>query len=155
MPMSSTLESETPVLTAAGREQLEARLDRALEALAVLAERMSHGDISDTDREEHRWLLRTVEELTAVLHNARGIGEIDEDPTIVELGDEVVIEFDDGTVDTYALVHPVEINPAEARISVASPLGDALLGAHAGDRVTVHAPSGAYECVIRERRRLA
>lgn len=147
--------SEALVLTAAGRERLEARLDRSLESLASLAERMSQGNISDSDHQEYRWLLGVVEELTAVLHNSCALSEIDEDTSIVESGDEVVIEFDDRTTDTYALVHPVEINPAAARISVASPLGQALLGAHEGDRVTVDAPSGAYDCVIRERRRPA
>lgn len=155
MSITSTFRSEAPVLTTAGREELEERLDRALDDLASLAERMSRGNVSDADRGEHRWLLGLVEQLTAVLHNSRAACEGDEDPTVTEFGDEVVIEFDDATTDAYALVHPVEIDQAATRISVASPLGQALLGADKGDRVTVQAPSGAYDCVIWQRRRRA
>lgn len=151
----TTVGPEATVLTAAGRRQLESRLDRSLGALADLAERMSHGQASEEDREEHRWLLHHVEQLSAVLQRAHDVGDVDEDPSVVELGDEIDVEFDDGTVGTYALVDPIETSSAEARISTASPLGRALLGARPGACVTVRAPAGAYRCVVRERRRLA
>lgn len=154
MRSSAVVGQDVMLLTAAGRVQLEVRLDRSLTALADLAERMSQGEVSEDDREEHRWLLGHVEELTRLLQHARDVADVDEDPTIVELGDAVVVEFDDGTVETYALVDPVETSSADGRISAASPLGDALLGARAGDRITVRAPAGAYECVVRTRHRL-
>lgn len=155
MQSSATVTPEVTVLSAAGRHQLEARLEGALERLANLAERMSLGETSEDDRDEHRWLLAYVQELTAVLQHARDVGDVDEDPAIVELGDAVVVEFDDGTVETYALVEPVETSSADGRISITSPLGEAVLGAGVGDRVTVHAPAGSYDCVVRDRRRLA
>lgn len=155
MRSSTMVGQDATVLTSAGRAQLEARLDRSLATLADLAERMSQDGASDADREEHRWLVGHVQDLTRVLQHARDVADVDEDPTVVELGDAVVVEFDDGTVETFALVDPVETSSADGRISVASPLGGAVLGSGVGDRLTVRAPGGSYGCVVRARRRLA
>lgn len=149
----SWVQTDAPVLTAAGRRELEQRLDRALDALAQLAERMNAGERGADELAEYRRLLGQVEELNAVLARAADAATVDEDPTIVEVGDEVDVETDDG-LETYAIVHPAEANAAAGRISVASPLGRALLGARPGDRVVVDAPMGAYPCTIRARRRL-
>lgn len=147
--------SNPTVLTAAGRRDLQQRLDRALEALAHLAERMSAGERGADETAEHRQLIRQVEEITAILQRAEAVGDVAEDPSIVELGDEVDVQMPDGAVDTYALVHPVEANRAAGRVSVTSPLGQALLGARPGDTVSVAAPAGPYDCTIRARRRLS
>ena len=150
----SSAQTDLPVLTTAGRRNVQQRLDRALEALARLAQRMSAGERSPDEFAEHQRLLDQVDQLTAVLARAADVGDIDEDPTIVEVGDEVDIEIAGG-VDTYALVHPVEANASEGRISVVSPLGRALLGARPGASVRVHAPAGDYTFTLLERRRLA
>jgi transcription elongation GreA/GreB family factor len=143
------------VLTTAGRQLLHERLDRCLDTLVDLAERMSRGERGEEDLAEHRRLLGQVEELSAVLQRAEDVGSVTEDPSIVELGDEVVVEFADGSVETYALVHPVEASAADGRISVTAPLARALLGARPGEHVVVEAPAGAYACRVRRRRRLA
>ena len=143
-PSSPTRQRRELVLTAAGRGRLQERLDRCLDALVDLAERMSRGECSDEDLVEHQRLLKEVERLTAVLHQADDVASVAEDPRIVELGDEVVVEFEDATVETYALVHPVEASSRDGRISIASPLGRALLGRRPGDRVVIDAPAGHY-----------
>jgi transcription elongation factor GreA len=43
---------------------------------------------------------------------------------------------------TFTLVGPDEANPAQGRISIASPTGRALLGRRAGDEIHVQAPAG-------------
>ncbi|MGE3594815.1 MAG: GreA/GreB family elongation factor [Dehalococcoidia bacterium] len=43
---------------------------------------------------------------------------------------------------TYLLVEPREADAARGRISVASPVGTALLGRRAGDTVTIRVPAG-------------
>lgn len=43
---------------------------------------------------------------------------------------------------TFTLVGPDEANPAQGRISIASPTGGALLGRRAGDEIQVQAPAG-------------
>ena len=146
---------DTPrVLTAAGRRDVELRLERAQEALVKLDERMKAGERTPDEIAEHERLTAQVEQLTAILEQSSDVAAVDEDPTIVEVGDEVDVEDEDGDVETYALVHPAEANASEGRVSVESPLGQALLGARPGDEVVVQAPGGAYTCVVRDRRRL-
>ena len=153
--VASSLHDDPLILTAAGRQQLQERLDRALDALAQLSQQMRAGDRSPEDAAEQQRLTEQVEDLTAVLARARDVGNVDEDPTIVEIGDEVDVEMDDGDVDTYALVHPAEASVTHRRISIASPLGRALMGARTGDVVRVDAPAGSYVCTVRARRRLS
>jgi transcription elongation GreA/GreB family factor len=153
--MAVQTQSNPTVLTEAGRRDLQQRLDRTLEALADLSERMSAGERGADEIAEHRQLVRRVEQLTTTLRQAEAVGSVEENPAIVELGDEVDVEMPDGAVDTYALVHPVEANHAAGRVSITSPLGLALLGARPGDTVTVAAPAGTYDCTIRGRRRLS
>ncbi len=58
------------------------------------------------------------------------------------------IRLDDGTDETYVIVHGVEAVVDDARISVESPLGQALLGRRVGDTVEVAVPMGSYRCTI-------
>lgn len=53
-----------------------------------------------------------------------------------------------GEAKTVKLVHPVEADPQEGRLSVLSPLGSALLGRGTGARVLVGMPDGR-ESVVR------
>jgi len=152
---ASSARPDVMVLTSDGRQHLNERRDRALEALAQVAERLKAGQAGEEDLAERQRLLGQVEECNRVLARAADVAAVDEDPTIVEVGDEVVVEDDEGGVETFALVHPAEANADDGRISAASPLGRALLGARPGDRVVVDAPAGAYPCVVRTRRRLA
>lgn len=43
---------------------------------------------------------------------------------------------------TYTIVNPHEANLREGKVSIKSPIGDALLGHRAGDTVDVHVPAG-------------
>lgn len=54
------------------------------------------------------------------------------------------VEFtnlDSGTKMTYTIVSPHEMNLQEGKISLKSPIGEALMGKKAGDVVEVHAPA--------------
>jgi Transcription elongation factor, GreA/GreB, C-term len=76
-----------------------------------------------------------------------------EQPGVVELGDEVTVEFDTGESERFLLVHPVEAPLDQVRISIQSPLARALLGRQVGEQVEVQAPGGRYRCRIRATRR--
>ena len=71
-----------------------------------------------------------------------------ERPGVVELGDEVVVEFAAGDTERFLLVDPVEAPLDQLRISVESPLALALLGRRVGEQVEVQAPAGRYPCRI-------
>jgi transcription elongation factor GreA len=141
------------VLTADGRQWLEQRLERASHRLARLDEDLA-AERTDELLAEHQQLGEHITELRAVLERAVSPGEIDDDPTIVELGDEVDVRFEDGEVETFLFVHPLDAAMDEHRTSAASPLAQAILGRRVGDEVTVTSPGGAYTCAITDRRRL-
>jgi hypothetical protein len=67
---------------------------------------------------------------------------------VVELGDEVTVEFGPGETERFLLVDPVEAPLDQLRISVESPLAQALLGRRVGEQVEVQAPAGRYRCRI-------
>jgi len=58
------------------------------------------------------------------------------------LGSRVEVDDDDGERDVFQLVDPCEANAVEGRISLASPVGRALLGHVVGDEVIVPLPVG-------------
>ena len=67
---------------------------------------------------------------------------------VVELGDEVTVEFAAGETERFLLVDPVEAPLDQLRISVESPLAQAVLGRRVGEQVEVEAPAGRYRCRI-------
>jgi regulator of nucleoside diphosphate kinase len=59
-------------------------------------------------------------------------------------------DLDAGTSHDYTLVWPSHANAAERRISVLAPMGTALLGCRAGDRVEWQMPGGLVRLLIEE-----
>ena len=138
-------------LTRDGRRRLRRRLRALSTDVATLAEAMGAGDGAG-DPDEYHAALRDLDDLSHVLRVARDVGEVAVGGACVSPGDEVTVEFADGTRDSFVLVHPVEATLTDDRASIASPLGSALLGRCVGDSVEVHAPNGPYTCTIVDRR---
>ena len=59
-----------------------------------------------------------------------------------QLGATVTLRLPDGEEASYVLVSPAEAAPRRGRLSVASPIGRALVGAKPGDEVVAQTPSG-------------
>jgi transcription elongation factor GreA len=55
-----------------------------------------------------------------------------------------------GKVTEVSLVHPLEATLAEGKVSAESPVAKALLGARAGEKVTLETPRGAKQLEILE-----
>jgi transcription elongation factor GreA len=49
----------------------------------------------------------------------------------------------------YIIVDPREVNPAKGKISIASPLGKALLGRSDGETIEITAPAGKLRYQIK------
>jgi transcription elongation factor GreA len=141
------------VLTAAGREWLQARLDRAAERLDRVEEELAT-ERTDELIAERTQLTEQTDELTLLLREAVAPADVIDDPTIVEIGDEVEVEFPDGSREAFLIVHPVEAGMDEQRTSAEAPLAHAVLGHRPGDRVTVTSPAGVYSCTVVGRERL-
>ncbi|QBI18278.1 hypothetical protein ER308_00950 [Egibacter rhizosphaerae] len=141
-----------PVLTSDGRAWLQGRRDRAAARLAQVEEELTL-DRSEGLFEERRQLQAQMHDWDALLARAVAPGELRDDPTLVEVGDEVVVELPDRTRETLLIVHPAEAAMDAHRTSSASPLAQAVLGHRPGDRVTVQTPAGVYGCTIVARER--
>ena len=64
----------------------------------------------------------------------------------------VVVRFEeDDTLESYRIVTPIRCNSLQNKISIESPIGKALMGHKAGDRVEVEMPNGmSYFLIIEE-----
>lgn len=69
------------------------------------------------------------------------------DPTIIEIGDEVEVEFPDGSRDAFQIA-PAEAGRDDRHIAADAPIASAVLGRRPGERVTVTTPAGVYSCTI-------
>jgi len=141
------------VLTAAGRAWLEDRLARGLARL----ERIDADLAAERAEElvtERAQLREQLDDLEVLLRDAVAPADIIDDPSIVEIGDEVEVEFPDGDRESFLIVHPVEAGMDEHRTSSEAPLARAVLGSRPGDRVTVTSPAGVYECTVVRRDRI-
>ena len=85
-----------------------------------------------------------------------GLEDVFEHATIVDapgtavIGRTVRAREEDGTEVTYGLVVPGDGDVRHRRVSVASPIGCALVGSRAGDVVTVTAPCGTRRLAVLE-----
>lgn len=92
-----------------------------------------------------------LETLRAELDRAKIVTPEAIDAEVVTMNSVVrVRDSGTGRTTTLTLVFPDDANPLEDRISVMAPLGAALLGYRAGDRVSFKLPAGVRTCEIEE-----
>lgn len=84
---------------------------------------------------------RRIQELEDMLADAEII-KPDQDNTIVNIGDTVIVQDEDGEMETYTIVGVAEADPTEGFISNESPMGRSLLKQPVGQEVLVEAPAG-------------
>lgn len=125
------------------------------QAIEAVKEARAHGDLSENfeyhaakkDKNKNEGRIRYLERMikTAVI--------VKEDSKEDEVGLNNTIEIyfeEDDLTETYKLVTTVRGNSLEGRISIESPLGKALLGHKAGDRVLIQVnETYGYYVVIR------
>lgn len=135
-------------------EQLE-NVDRP-ENIRAIEEARAHGDISENAeyhaaKERQAFLDGKINELKSVIGRAEVI-KIDEGPADRVIFGKTVLLYDLNTDEevSYQLLGPYESEPEKGRISVLSPLGQALIGRETGDEVKVNTPGGIHEYEIVE-----
>ena len=69
-------------------------------------------------------------------------------PGLVELGDKVLIQNQDGKIEQFTIVGSTEADPVEGKISNESPVGRALLNKKIGDEIEVVTPAGVLKLQI-------
>lgn len=151
--MSGDLPLETTYLTEEGRQLLDERIQVVAAAVAELQRALDDPESRADTVEEYSRSTRELDRLRSLVNRAATIEDVPDDPTVVELGDTVAIRLDDGTEEAYIIVDAGEAPMEDQRISVRSPLAQALLGNHVGDMIDVQIPAGSYRCTILSARR--
>jgi transcription elongation factor GreA len=129
------------------------------ELLALRAERATRLDAHtrasreadlDIDRPAPDVLLaeRRVAQLEDILARCVVVERESLDGAIAALGGRVRVRWDDGAEECYVIVTPAELGRRTGQVSCDSPLGRALLGRRAGERVTADAPAGRLELTL-------
>ncbi|MGE5312485.1 MAG: transcription elongation factor GreA [Acidobacteriota bacterium] len=134
-------------ITQDGKNELTAELDELKLRRSEIAEKIAaardYGDLSenaeyDAAREEQGIVESRIVEIEDILQNFEIITPKNGDT--VHIGS--TVELKNGKKVTYTVVGPVEADPLEGKISNESPIGAALMGKKAGDRVTIKTPKG-------------
>ncbi|MFP4194712.1 MAG: transcription elongation factor GreA [Desulfobacterales bacterium] len=123
--------------------------------IKAIEEARAHGDLSenaefDAAKERQSFLEARINELEYKLANAEVIDPDSLSKDKAVFGCTVVLEnIDTGDEVSYQLVGPEESNIKEGRISVASPLGQAIVGKQLGEEIIIDAPGGRrnYELI--------
>lgn len=132
------------------------KLTRREEIKEQIAVARGFGDLSenaeyDEARNEQAKVEARIQELEALIENAEIIDESNMDVRAISLGSVVKLYDEDFEEEiTYSIVGSNQADPLEKKISDQSPIGRALMGKKAGDRVTVTAPAGELHFKVLE-----
>ena len=151
--------AEKQLYTPEGYKELTDELDyrksvKREEIKEAIATARSFGDLSenseyDEARNQQAENEAKIKELEALIENAVIVDESKIDTKVVSLGSTVVVlDVEEDEEIKYSIVGSNEANPLEGKISDRSPVGSALMGARAGQTVSVTTLAGVYELKI-------
>ncbi len=151
--------AEKQLYTPEGYKELTDELDyrksvKREEIKEAIATARSFGDLSenseyDEARNQQAENEAKIKELEALIENAVIVDESKIDTKVVSLGSTVIVlDIEEDEEIKYSIVGSNEANPLEGKISDRSPVGSALMGARAGQTVSVTTPAGVYELKI-------
>ena len=148
------------VMTYAGLRALEDELEnlktvKRKEVAEKIKVARGYGDLSenseyDEAKNEQGMVESRIAELEKRLKHARVIDGSELTNESVSVGSHVKIRDEDGDEDEYDITGSTEADPLAGKISDESPIGAALIGHSAGERVDVTLPNGStvvYEIV--------
>lgn len=152
---------ELTYLTQEGYDKLKAELDDLKtrgrsEIAAAIAEAREKGDLSenaeyDAAKNEQGLLELRISKLETLLLNSRVIDSSVMDSDKVYILSKVKMKnLQNNSIITYTLVAEQEANLKEGKISVKSPVGQALLGKSQGEVAEVKVPAGLLKFEILE-----
>jgi transcription elongation factor GreA len=148
------------VMTYAGLRALEDELEelktvKRKDVAEKIKVARGYGDLSenseyDEAKNEQGMVEGRIALLEKMLKQARVIDESDVEADVISIGSHVKIKDDDGDEDEYDITGSTEADPVNGKISDESPIGSALIGHKAGDKVDITLPNGnvvMYEVV--------
>ena len=132
------------------------KLTRREEIKEQIAVARGFGDLSenaeyDEARNEQAKVEARIQELENLIENAEIIDESAMDQRTISLGSVVRLYDEDENEElTYSIVGSNQADPLDMKISDQSPIGRALMGKRAGDRVSVTVPAGELHFHVQE-----
>lgn len=146
---------ELPVIARLKKELADLKFEITFKLPKDLQAAAAHGDLSENAEYEaaksrQDYVRSRIGQLEARIRELSmyNIASIPRD--VVAYGSRVTIEdLDIGEMVAYEIVFPEEVDAGRGQISLASPIGRALLNRTVGDEVEVHTPSGkrSYQIV--------
>jgi len=124
------------------------------QVIKALEEARAHGDLSEkaefvAAKEQQSFVETKIREIEQKLANSEIIDHLNPANGKVGFGSTVTLEnLNNGGQVTYQIVGPDESDISSGKISIASPLGKALIGKEAEDEVIAHTPGGAKSYTI-------
>ena len=131
--------------------QLKSQRPRIVEEIKKAAEDKDFRENAPLDAAKERLghLEGRIIELEETLKSATIITDKKEVIHKVSTGDRVVlVDLSCGEEFKYTIVSPREVNPAEGKISNASPIGRTVIGKGAGDIIEIEVPAGRLRCRV-------
>ena len=153
--------AEEVMLTKEGKEELEKRLEYLkVTKRAEITERIKtareFGDLSenaeyDAAKNEQAMIEGEILEIENKLKYAVIIKDTQIKKGVISLGSKVdFIDDETGELSTYEIVGTTEADVELGRISNESPIGNALLGRKAGDKINVVVPAGITSITVKK-----
>ncbi len=149
---------EVKTYTQAGYDALQKELDylvnvRVEENKKEISTARAFGDLSenseyDEAKQEQAKIHARIDELREMIANAKVIDESQIDESRISVGSIVVVKNERLGEKTYHIVGSYETDPKSGKISDASPIGLALIGAREGDTVVANVAKGALELKV-------
>jgi transcription elongation factor GreA len=140
------------VITRDGLERLSVELEQLIDRRREIAERLRQASASEANRAENADYLAVCEDqallerrIALLAERLRSARVVDPQPGngCIDVGERVRLrDLDSGERLEVELVGPFESDAAAGRISIASPLGRAIVGLRRGEVAEVDAPRG-------------
>ena len=157
--INKNIMSQKTLLTKDGIEKLQAEIRHlkvveTKECIEAIADARDKGDISensefDVANENYDNLLLRINKLTLILNTAVVINAEDVNTDIVQILTTVALKNTKNNKElSYTIVPHIETNVKEGKISVNSPVAQALIGKTIGDSVKVKTPAGELELEV-------
>ena len=150
--------AEVKTYTQAGYDALQKELDylvnvRVEENKKEISTARAFGDLSenseyDEAKQEQAKIHARIDELREMIANAKVVDESQIDESKISVGSIVVVKNDTLGEKTYHIVGSYETDPKNGKISDASPIGLALIGAREGDTVIANIAKGALSLKV-------
>ncbi|MBT4124714.1 MAG: transcription elongation factor GreA [Candidatus Pacebacteria bacterium] len=147
-------------LTAEGLEELKAELkqlktEKLPKVIARVSSAREQGDLSEnadyhSAKEEQNFVETRISEIEDVVSRAKVVkGTKSTSKVGISSKVEITLKGKPGKTYTYEVVGEFEADPEEGKVSAVSPMGKALLGKKKGESISVIAPAGEIEYIVK------